>query len=135
MDMTILVVDDDPVICALLSRVLQDAGYRVETAADGLTALEMVAASSPPDLLITDLIMPRLTGWSVFARVRRQAPSLPIIVISGADTGFQQQERALEDRAVFLRKPFEVHQLLRTVARLLAGNEPDVNTMPAQAGS
>lgn len=120
----ILVIDDDPAICALLSRVLEDAGYAVEEAPDGASALAMLAAS-PPDLLITDVVMPGLAGWSVFARARRVAPTLPIVVMSGVDTGFPQQERALADQAVFLRKPFDIDQLLAAVARLLAGVPPD----------
>jgi len=120
----ILHVDNDPGIRALLSRVLGDEGYTVETTPDGRTALSMVAAS-PPDLLITDLLMPGLTGWSLFARVRRLSPTLPIIILSGSDTTFRQQQRELGDQAVFLRKPFEMDQLLAIVARLLAGSPSD----------
>lgn len=129
----ILIVDDDPTTCRLIQRVLTPRGYAVETAADGPTALQMLAAS-PPDLLITDVMMPRLTGWSVFARARRQVPTLPIIVMSGVDTGGWHQERSLADRAVFLRKPFALDHLVATVARLLAEIRPDLNTMPVQNG-
>jgi CheY-like chemotaxis protein len=73
----ILIGDDDLATCALLTRVLHDAGYSVETAPDSTTALAMVA-DSPPDLLITDVVMPGLTGWSVFSRARRLSPTLPI---------------------------------------------------------
>jgi CheY-like chemotaxis protein len=73
----ILIADDDPEVCALLGQVLGDAGYTVATAPDGHTALEHMAASLP-DVLITDVLMPGLTGWSLFARVRRRA--LPSVV-------------------------------------------------------
>ena len=92
----ILIVDDDPATCALLTRVLQDAGHTVETAPESAAALAMIA-DSPPDLPITDVEMPGLTGWSVFSRARRLSPTLPIIVISGVDTGSPHQERALAD--------------------------------------
>ena len=69
--------------------------------------------------------MPGLTGWSVFARARRLSPTLPITVISGVDTGFPHQVRALADQAVFLRKPFNPEQLLTIVARLLGENPSD----------
>jgi CheY-like chemotaxis protein len=82
-----------------------------------------MVADSPPDLLITDVVMPGLTGWSVFSRARRLSPRLPIIVMSGADTGLPHQERALADQAVFLRKPFNLEHLLTIVARLLAENQ------------
>jgi CheY-like chemotaxis protein len=120
----ILIVDDDPEICVLLSQVLGDAGYTVETAPDSLTALKMIAAS-PPDLLITDVLMPGLTGWSLFARVRRLSPRLPIIVISGTDMGVPRQETSLAEHAVFLRKPFDLDQLLAIVERLLAGTRSE----------
>jgi len=120
----ILIVDEDPATCALLTRVLHDAGYGVETAPDSATALAMVA-DSPPDLLITDLVMPGLTGWSVFSRARRLSPTLPIIVMSGVGTGLPQQERELADQAVFLHKPFNLEQLLAIIARLLGENLSD----------
>ena len=120
----ILIIDDDPTTCALLTRVLHDAGYSVETAPDSATAVAMVA-DSPPELLITDVVMPGLPGWSVFSRARRLSPTLPIIVISGVDAGLPHQERALADQAVFLRKPFNLEQLLAIVARLLGENLSD----------
>ena len=120
----ILIADDDTDMCAVLSRVLSDEGYGVETTPDGRTALARVAAV-PPDLLITDLLMPGLTGWSVYARVRRREPTLPIIVISGSDSGSRRPETLLPGDAAFLRKPFALDQLLATVARLLAGTPDD----------
>jgi CheY-like chemotaxis protein len=120
----ILLVDDDPETYAVMRLVLRDEGYTVETAPDAPTALELIAAS-PPDLLITDLLMPDLTGWSVFARARRLSPTLPIIIMSELDTEVPQQERELANQAVLLRKPFETDQLLEIVARLLAGSPSD----------
>ena len=120
----ILLVDDDPETYAVLRLVLRHEGYTVETAPDASTALEMIA-TAPPDVLITDLIMPDLTGWSVFARARRLSPTLPIIIMSELETEVPQQERELANQAVLLRKPFETDQLLSIVARLLAGSPSD----------
>jgi two-component system response regulator MprA len=125
----ILIVDDDPETRTLLSRVLAAEGYAVETAPDGRIALKMVTAA-PPDLLITDLIMPRLSGWSLFARVRRLAPTLPIILISGSDPGLRHRGQSLPDHAVFLRKPFALDQLLATVTRLLTEVRFEHDPMP-----
>src|SRR5688572_727737 len=97
----ILIVDDDSEIRAVLRHVLEDAGYTVETAPDGRVALALITAS-PPDLLITDLLMPGLTGWSLFARVRRLSSTLPIIIISGSDMGRRHREAAPPEHAVFL---------------------------------
>ena len=117
----ILIAEDDPALRSLLRRVLSDEGYCVETADDGHTAVGMVAAA-PPDLLVTDLLMPGLAGWSVFARVRRQVPLLPILVISGAVTGVPLDTTALPTHAIFLRKPIVIGQLLAAIARLLDAN-------------
>ena len=114
----ILIADDDPTVCALLSRELEEAGYRVETVSDGRAALAEITAA-PPDLLITDLLMPDLTGWSLFARVRQRAPSLPIIVVSGVDAGVPQQDASLADDAVYLRKPIDLDHLLAVVAGMM----------------
>jgi DNA-binding response OmpR family regulator len=127
----ILLVDDDPETYAVVRLVLRDAGYTVETAPDAPTALAIIAAS-PPDLLITDLVMPDLTGWSVFARARRLSPTLPIIIMSELDTEVPQQERELANQAILLRKPFETDQLLAIVARLLAGIRSERDPMPAR---
>ncbi len=120
----ILITDDDPETYAVVRLVLRHEGYTVETAPDAPTALAMIAAS-PPDVLITDLIMPDLTGWSVFARARRLSPTLPIIIMSELDTEVPQQERDLTNQAVMLRKPFATDQLLALVARLLDGSPSD----------
>lgn len=116
----ILVADDDPYLRDFLLRFLTEEGYDVETAVDGPQALAMVTAS-PPDLLITDLLMPGLTGWSVYARVRTQVPGLPILIISAAGTDVLALETILPEHAVFLPKPFDLEQLLAAVTRLLEG--------------
>ena len=127
----ILLVDDDPETYAVVRLVLRQAGYTVETASDAPTALAMIAAS-PPDVLLTDLVMPDLTGWSVFARARRLSPTLPIIIMSELETEVPQQERDLANQAVLLRKPFATDQLLALVARLLAENRSEPETLPAR---
>ena len=114
----ILIADDDSALRLLWARVLTNAGYRVETVDNGQTAVEMVAAAMP-DLLITDLMLPGLNGWSVFSRVRTLAPRLPILIISGVTTGTPPDGTSLPHHAVFLRKPVAIGELLTTVAHLL----------------
>ena len=115
----ILIADDDGALRGLWARVLSNEGYRVETVDDGHAAVEMVAAAMP-DLLITDLMLPGLDGWSVFSRVRTLAPRLPILIISGVTVGTPPHGTSLPDHAVFLRKPVAIGEVLTTVARLLA---------------
>jgi two-component system, OmpR family, response regulator len=79
---TILVVDDDPHLRDLLHRVLTRAGYDVEQADDGLAALAQVA-THPPDLIVTDVLMPRLDGIGLASRLTGQAATIPVILMSG----------------------------------------------------
>ncbi|MDQ2654801.1 MAG: response regulator [Chloroflexota bacterium] len=117
----ILIAEDDLGIRSFLCQALSDEGYCVETAADGRIAVEMVAQALP-DLLITDLLMPGLTGWSVLSRVRRQAPHLPILVISGAMTGVPPDTASLPNHTIFLSKPIMIDQLLTAIEQLLDVN-------------
>jgi DNA-binding response OmpR family regulator len=109
---TILVVDDEPAICDGLALLLEDAGYAVRSAPDGVAALEAFAEDAP-DLVITDLYMPRLDGSGLIARLRIERPELPIIVLSA---GIRASP---PDKVPFVAKPFDAERLLATVARLL----------------
>ena len=119
----ILVVDDEPSIRDAMESVLVDEGYVVETAADGRAALALIA-TSPLDLLITDVMMPDLDGWTLLARAREHAPALPVILISAIERREATQRQVLiTDHTVFLRKPFAIEALLTTVERL-TGSRP-----------
>ena len=113
----ILIVDDEPLIREALGTFLADEGYVVETAADGRQALTLIAASAP-DLVITDMMMPRLTGWDLLTEVRHQFPFLPVILLSAVERRVPPQGAQLPDHAVFLRKPFDLEMLLSLVTRL-----------------
>ena len=69
----ILIVDDEPALREILAAVLADEGYAVQAAADGRSALDLIAAA-PPDLVITDISMPRLDGWGLLRRNPRGRP-------------------------------------------------------------
>jgi CheY-like chemotaxis protein len=110
---TILVVDDDSAIRDALTLLLEDEGYAVRAAPDGLTALEAIAPD-PPDLVITDLYMPGLDGLGLIARLRSERPDLPIVVVSAAILVSPPAG------VPFVAKPFDAEHLLTTVTRLLA---------------
>jgi DNA-binding response OmpR family regulator len=110
---TILVVDDDPGIRDALALLLEDEGYVVLTAPDGLAALEAVARDSP-DLVITDLYMPGLDGVGLIERLQSKWPDLPIFIVSAGI-------RASPPAGIpIVAKPFDAELLLATVALLLA---------------
>ena len=82
MTRTLLIVDDEPEIRAELAEFLEGTGYRVELAADGLEALDKVAAAMP-DAVITDLKMPRCDGFELIRRLRAAGANLPIVAVAG----------------------------------------------------
>ncbi len=109
----IAVVDDDPKLLRLMRRNLEIAGYRVVTALDGYGALSLVEAEDP-DLLILDLNMPALDGWSTLHRLR-EFTWLPVIIVS-ARNDEADIVRGLEAGADdYVRKPFSPRELLARV--------------------
>jgi CheY-like chemotaxis protein len=78
----LLVVDDEPVILQTMTAILENEGFAVLTAEDGFAALNILRGASP-DLIITDLRMPNMSGFELLSVVRRRYPHIPIIVISG----------------------------------------------------
>jgi two-component system response regulator MprA len=108
----ILVVDDEPVICDVLASLFVGEGYAVRTATDGMAALEALA-DDVPDLVIADIIMPRLNGWELLTHLREQYPSVPVILLSATVRVHPP------DGTVLIAKPFDVDHLLATVARML----------------
>ncbi|HYM60874.1 MAG TPA: response regulator transcription factor [Thermoanaerobaculia bacterium] len=127
----ILVVDDDPSIRESLSRELRAAGYTITLANDGAEGLTSFQTRSP-DLILTDLAMPRSDGFELIAAVRASS-RVPIIVLSvrGADA---DKVRALDLGADdFVTKPFSVTELLarvRTQLRRIAGAPTKVLSFP-----
>jgi CheY-like chemotaxis protein len=110
---TILVVDDEPVIREVLAALFASEGYVVRTAADGQAALEAIATERP-DLVLSDIAMPRLDGWGMVEGLRLIDASVPIILMSAA-----QRFRPAAD-VEFIAKPFDVDVLLALVERALA---------------
>ena len=81
MGATVLVVDDDPGICSFLADLLADEGYAVRTASDGQQALEEMA-QEPADLVLTDVMMPRIDGVTLTAKLRTRGDRTPVVLMS-----------------------------------------------------
>ena len=118
----ILVADDDLTVRAALAAVLESEGYDVDEAADGREAGTRVA-ENPPDLVLLDLSMPQVDGWTAFTQLDRRAPLLPVIVITARPSQYKEAVRLGVD--VFMEKPLSIPVLLRAVRRL-------VNETPGQ---
>lgn len=120
---TILVVDDHDDTLSFMQAVLEGAGYDVRIASDGAQALALLGQRHA-DLLITDIFMPRQSGFETISRSRAEFPHTRIIVMSagtvpGMEHDFLATAAHLRVGAT-LRKPFNAEQLLDTVRRVLS---------------
>ena len=117
---TILAVDDDGMILHLLEEVLSSAGYRVLTADGGWRAIQAYESLDQPlHLLLTDVIMPDLTGPVLAERLRSRQPDLQVLFISGFHDADMVQRFASDKGFSVLAKPFTVDGLLREVRQSL----------------
>jgi signal transduction histidine kinase/CheY-like chemotaxis protein len=116
---TILVAEDDPAVREVMRLMLESAGYRVVIAVDGAEALELVRARMHSlDLVISDVVMPRLGGRELSRALREERPELPLLLVSGyADPDAGKREPISEP---LLSKPFSRADLLARVRLLLA---------------
>jgi CheY-like chemotaxis protein len=115
---TVLVVDDDPGIQELLVALLEDEGYSVVVAGDGLEALDALAAARP-DIIVLDMMMPRMDGYGFAQERRRRAlhPDVPVLLLT-ADS--HSKQKAVETGAQgSLAKPFSLTALVGLVDDLL----------------
>jgi two-component system cell cycle sensor histidine kinase/response regulator CckA len=116
---SVLIVDDEEPLRRFVDRVLTQAGYTTATAADGPEAIEAAAKLGSFDLLVTDLMMPQMTGDELARRLRQSQPSLKVLYLTGfSDRLFKEKVTLWEDEA-FLEKPCSIKGLMEAVALLL----------------
>jgi PAS domain S-box-containing protein len=127
---TILVVEDEPALGRAVARILDGNGYRTRYAEDGEQALREHAEHGC-ELLLTDVIMPGLTGPQVAERLRSRHPGLPVIYMSGYTDGLLDSVPALEQDATFIQKPFTAQLLLSLVRERLQAGAPAAPRPPA----
>jgi CheY-like chemotaxis protein len=114
----LLVVDDDHDVREIVSQVLEDEGWAVESASDGAVALEHLDGHTPPMLILLDLMMPRMNGWEVLEAIgaRPALRDVPIVVLTAAvdkKTRAELSGRGLE----VLTKPVHLQDLVAAVER------------------
>src|SRR5947207_14103921 len=115
---TILLVDDDPDILKLISLRLTAAGHSVKGAGSGENALAVLAASRP-ELVITDLKMGGMDGLTLFDEIRKQAPTLPVIILTAHGTIPEAVAATRRGVFGFQSKPFDGKHLLDQVEQAL----------------
>lgn len=116
----ILLVEDDAVVRRLVSLVLRDSGFDVLAAADGAEAIALAdGAPGPIDLLLTDVIMPRLGGADLAAHLRDARPTIPVVYMSGHAEEALAADGRLPTGVTMLHKPFGPADLVTVVSDLL----------------
>jgi len=106
---TILIVDDEEMVLTMAAMVLKSRGYRVLTASSGEKALEVFAkTNSTIDLMITDMVMPKMNGRELIEKVRGLSPATRIVCATACSRSL-----VVEKQLDFLTKPFSAQQLLR----------------------
>jgi|SRR5436190_10142013 len=118
----VLVVDDEEPVRKFVDRVLSEAGYQTVTAVDGTDAVETVSKQADPfDILVTDVMMPQMTGDELARRLRQSEPGLKVLYLTGfSDKLFKEKVTLWEDEA-FLDKPCSVKGLMQAVSLLFFG--------------
>jgi two-component system, cell cycle sensor histidine kinase and response regulator CckA len=119
---TILLVEDELVVRRLVAEILESNGYTVLQAADGPSALELLRRhTSPVDLLVTDVVMPGMSGPDVAGAVAAMRPGTQVLYISGYTDSSIGHHGVLEHGIAFLQKPFDADDLTRKVREVLDG--------------
>jgi two-component system response regulator ArlR len=125
----ILIVEDDAQILRVLELELKHEGYEVDTARDGLAGLER--ALKEPDLVVLDLMLPKLDGMEVCARIRAKS-NVPIIMLTAKDRipdRVAGLDRGADD---YLTKPFSIEELLARIRARLRDRTPQENVLAAK---
>ena len=115
MPKTIVLVDDDYDLRQVLKESLQIEGYTVNDFNDAAAAIGWIQADTPPDLLITDLSMPNMTGDKLILEVKKLFPNLKIILISGLDDSEQKKLFKGVSCDVFIKKPIGLSNFIKEV--------------------
>jgi DNA-binding response OmpR family regulator len=123
---SVLVVDDDPVVRDVLGRYLRNDGFEVESAADGEAAMNAVELGSP-DLVVLDLMMPKLDGFEVFARLRERERRPAVIMLTARGNATDRVVGLESGADDYVAKPFSPREIVarcRAVLRRTSGPAP-----------
>jgi two-component system cell cycle sensor histidine kinase/response regulator CckA len=127
----LLIVDDEDGVLRYVERVLSEAGYQTSTAASGAEALESARTLGNPDVLVTDVMMPGITGDELARQLRVSDRELKVLYLTGYSDKLFKERAALWANEAFLEKPFTVKGLREAVSLLLFGRfDPESDAKP-----
>ena len=124
-------IDDDASLRECLATFLKVAGYLVEEAESGTEGMRRLAAS-PVDVVLTDLMMPGLSGWEVAQAARMLRPGLPIVLMTGCPDALNSQLHAEGLVARVLVKPFRMNEVVAVITRLIREDESRPRVRPGR---
>jgi DNA-binding response OmpR family regulator len=119
----VLLVDDEPAITANLAPFLERSGYNVSVASDGEEALKKVASNNP-DLIILDVLMPKVDGREVLRRLRQSGNWTPVILLTQVGEAIERAMALEEGADDYLNKPFDPHELIARIRAVLRRARP-----------
>jgi CheY-like chemotaxis protein len=118
-----LLVEDEPVVLRLARDLLEDKGYRVISASSGADALQIVQKREDPiHLLITDVVMPEMSGPQLADRLRKLLPAMRVLYMSGDTDDEMLCRKGLPENSAFLQKPFTTEEFLQKTRETLGPN-------------
>ena len=128
-------MEDEQLVRNALSRSLKRLGYRILAVTSGREALDLAASGTKVDLVMTDVMMPQMTGPELVTQLRRERPLLPVIYISGYTDGALGRDAIRDERVEFLQKPIPHEVLSEKIRLLLDQSSRRVEAMPATLSS
>jgi len=123
------VVEDEQDLRSLVANVLTEYGYKVVTAANGTKAIALIAKmDAPPDLLLTDVVMPGMSGPMLADQLLAKFSGARVLFMSGYDERQVVQRYVVEKGFALITKPFQLHNLCAAVKRAMEGTPMPVET-------
>jgi hypothetical protein len=131
---TVLIVEDEPAMREVTRRILSRSGYHVIVAANGHEAIEIAASHiGDIDVLLTDVVMPRMLGKEAAERIRALRPGVKVLFMSGYAQGVLDSQGVVEVGVNLIQKPFSEAQLLVTLRQIIAGRHATLSTLGDKA--
>jgi DNA-binding NtrC family response regulator len=119
---TILIVEDEPPLLGLLKQILEEAGYRVFTAKDGLEARDVYRREQDAiDLVLSDMALPKFGGWTVYLMLKEINPRVKMILTSGYLDPQVKRDMVRGGAKDFIPKPYVAETVLKSVEAALGG--------------
>jgi signal transduction histidine kinase/ActR/RegA family two-component response regulator len=125
---SILVVEDDAAVRQLAVTVLRGRGYLIQECNNAFEALELIRKNDHFDLVLTDVIMPRMSGKELSDQIKQQSPQTKVLLMSGYTDDALAHHNVLDERLSFLEKPFSPSRLARKIREVIDTRAPDQRT-------